>query len=100
MPHRLARATQRVVLAFGIVVLAEVVVAFGRVELAAHLIDILGVLIGEGWVGANRIVEVRKLTLCLGVVRILCDHGFEKRAGFGIFADLTVLHRERDAGIA
>ena len=87
------------VLALGVVVLAEVVVAFSRVEFAADLIDILGMLIGERRIGADWVVEIGKFAFRLKIVRVLRNHRFEKRAGFGIFADLAVLHRESDAGV-
>ena len=87
------------VLALRVVVFAEIVVAFGRIERAADLVDILGVFVSERRVGADRVVEVAEFAFGFEIVRVLGDHRFEQRAGFGIFADLAVLHRECDAGI-
>jgi hypothetical protein len=58
------------VFAFGGVELAEVVVAFRGVEGAADLIDILGVLVSERRVGADRIVEVAEFAFGIGVAGI------------------------------
>ena len=88
------------VLALRVVVFAEVVVAFGRVERTADLVDILGVFVSESRVGADRVVEVAEFAFGFEIVRVLSDHRFEQRAGFRVFADLAVLHRQCDAGIA
>ena len=93
-------AKHLVVLALRVIVFSKVEIAFRRIETTAHLVHVLGMLIGERRIRADRIVEVTELALCIPIVRINGEDAFQKQAGFRVFPDLAVLHGERDTRIA
>ena len=67
------------VFALGIVVFAQVVVALGGVEPAAHLVHVLGVLVGQRGLGADRVVQITQFAGGIAVVGIHGEKVFEQR---------------------
>ncbi len=80
----------------------EIVIALGHVQPTADGIDVLGMLVGQRRVGANRVIKVTEFLFRGKVIwiDIRSKHALKEGAGLFILAHLAELLGEGDARIA